>query len=149
MGVAVQRRARWNPAAAVDDGGRIINARMFEFVVNLYGALEEAIYDKLRFGRDFRAAVDYLRNVGGLSSFRGPIFSWLMEGGLARVAEGFASAGLTDAERRRSQTNRQRHWHGGWKKAATAWPGKSWRAMATALTTAPTGSTWRPTTTRG
>ena len=88
----------YSAAGAVDDIGRVVGDQMFEFVVNLYGALEEAIYDKLRFGHDFRAAVKYLRHRLGNpgDSVRVPIFSWLMEGGLARVAENFVAAGLID-----------------------------------------------------
>ena len=58
-----------------------------DFAIAIYAELEEAIYNELRYGVEFRVAVTAARESD--PAWRGPIFDWLMQGGLERVVDGF------------------------------------------------------------
>ena len=62
------------------------------FVHRAYESLHDAITEGLRYGVDFRVAVNFARAHD--PAWRGPIFNWLMEGGLERVLRGFYETGL-------------------------------------------------------
>ena len=68
------------------------NDRLPDFVDDLYSELEEAIYNELWYGVEFRVAAATARRAD--PAWRGPIFDWLMDGGLERVVDGFHETGL-------------------------------------------------------
>ena len=75
--------------------GLLSNDRLPDFVDDMWtGAegLDEAIYNELRHGVEFRVAVTAARESD--PAWRGPIFDWLMDGGLERVVDGFHETGL-------------------------------------------------------
>ena len=85
MGQALDHWLEYRPSAS--------NPMHLQLFLNrAYESLHAAITDGLRYGVDFRVAVNFARARD--PAWRGPIFNWLMEGGLERVDRGFFETGL-------------------------------------------------------
>ena len=85
MGQALDHWLEYRPSAS---NPMHLNA----FLNRAYESLHAAITHGLRYGVDFRVAVNFARARD--PAWRGPIFNWLMAGGLELVEDGFFETGL-------------------------------------------------------